>query len=78
LLNSLTLFVKQLNRQLEEVYGKEIGIYYLLLDRWRYPDLPFILSTHRCHLACAVQPCPSSFCGKWRMDWQLCTFLKAY
>jgi hypothetical protein len=34
LLNSTTLFVKQLNRQLEEVYGKEIGIYYLfLLDR---------------------------------------------
>jgi hypothetical protein len=31
LLNSLTLFVKQLNRQLEAIYRKEFGIYYLFL-----------------------------------------------
>jgi hypothetical protein len=40
---------------MKEGYGKEIGIHYLL-DRSRDPDLPFILSTHRCHLSCPVQP----------------------
>jgi hypothetical protein len=53
MLNGTTFRVKQLNRQLEGIYGKECRRLYLFL---LLEDLPFMPSTHRCHLLCDVQP----------------------